>query len=164
MKMIKIVLGLSFLTLAACDDFQNEKINGSEIISSKETTLEVVNAEDTIAHRWYTKFDIALGTKTYQLHCVQCHNKNAAGTLNWKTTLADGNYPPPPLNGSAHAWHHDMETLTRTIENGGAALGGVMPSFSNKLSDAEIRAVIAYFQSFWSDEIYNSWLEIGGLE
>jgi len=164
MKMEKITLGLIFLALTACDNSPVEKVNGSAVTSPKLAALNTVSTENTISHRWYTKSDIALGAKTYQLHCVQCHNINAAGTPNWKTTLADGNYPPPPLNGSAHAWHHDMGTLTRTIENGGIALGGVMPGFSDKLSDAEIRAVIAYFQSFWSDDVYHSWLEIGGLE
>jgi len=33
-----------------------------------------------------------------------------------------------------------------------------MPGFAELLSDAEIDAVIAWFQSFWLDEIYAAWL------
>jgi len=114
--------------------------------------------------RWYSSDQLVLGQRVFQKNCQICHKENAAGTRNWKKTLPDGNYPPPPLNGTAHAWHHDMATLSRTIKNGGIPLGGVMPGFANKLSDKEIQAVIAYFQSFWSQDIYNAWLENGGLE
>ena len=85
------------------------------------------------------------------------HGANAEGTADWKKTDANGNYPPPPLNGSAHAWHHSIPQLARTIKEGGIKLGGVMPPFGDKLSDQDVLAVIAYFQSKWPDEIYTSW-------
>ena len=144
--------------MAACDQ---PSAGNTE---SKAVASAAVVKESSVNNRWYTLSQLDLGNKTYQKHCLQCHNKNAEGTLEWKKTLANGNYPPPPLNGTAHAWHHDMGTLTRTVKNGGVPLGGVMPGFSHKLSDAEVRAVIAYFQSFWSEDIYRSWLEIGGLK
>ena len=37
------------------------------------------------------------------------------------------------------------------------ANGGYMPAFGNNLSEQEIEDVIAGFQSFWSDEIYDVW-------
>jgi len=140
------ILFLSLLFLTACEQPTSQ------------------NNENQNAHRWYTQQQRELGSKVYQQHCVQCHKKDAMGTDAWKVTRLNGVYPPPPLNGTAHAWHHDMETLTRTIKEGGIPLGGVMPGFEKKLSTAEIGAVIAYFQSFWSDETYTSWIEIGGLE
>jgi mono/diheme cytochrome c family protein len=81
-----------------------------------------------------------------------CHGSNAEGTRDWKKTDANGNYPPPPLDGSAHAWHHPLAQLARSIKEGGIKLGGVMPPFGDKLSDQEVLAVIAYFQSKWPDE------------
>jgi len=68
-----------------------------------------------------------------------------------------GNYPPPPLNGTAHAWHHDKEVLKATIEEGGVKLGGTMPAFKNILSDTDIDAAIACFQSKWPEVLYQNW-------
>ncbi len=36
-----------------------------------------------------------------------------------------------------------------------------MPPFNEKLSAEEIDAVIAWFQSLWSDEIYTVWVRHG---
>jgi len=73
---------------------------------------------------------------------------------------ASGHYPPPPLNGSAHAWHHPLTTLKTVIREGGEPLGGVMPAWQGILSEDEITSAIAAFQSYWSDEIYQRWLDI----
>ncbi len=35
-----------------------------------------------------------------------------------------------------------------------------MPGFGDELNKDEIRATIAYFQSFWSNDIYERWKEI----
>ena len=78
--------------------------------------------------------------------------------------MADGSFPLPPLNGSAHAWHHTREQLTLTIDTGGEPFGGQMPPFEELLSDDDKLAAIAYFQSFWDEEIYLGWLDLGGLD
>ena len=115
-------------------------------------------------HRWYKSSQVSLGERIYADYCASCHGDQAQGlTADWKKKLADGSYPPPPLNGTAHAWHHPLPQLLRTIEQGGVPLGGVMPGFADKLNDNEKLAVIAYFQSYWPDEIYQHWLERGGL-
>jgi thiol:disulfide interchange protein DsbC len=107
--------------------------------------------------RWYDPATVDQGATLFEQNCASCHGLNAEGTADWKKTDADGNYPPPPLNGSAHAWHHSKELLTRTIREGGAKLGGSMPAFAGKLTDREIEAVIAYFQSKWPDPVYQKW-------
>lgn len=109
--------------------------------------------------RWYSDDQVAQGDILFQKNCAACHGQNAQGTTQWKTTDADGNYPPPPLNGTAHAWHHDLTLLKSTVKQGGKALGGVMPGFEGKLSDDDIERVIAYFQSKWPDELYRKWAE-----
>ena len=73
---------------------------------------------------------------------------------------ANGKFPPPPLNGSAHAWHHPQSVLVDTIRNGTAKLGGNMPAWKDKLSNEQINDIIAWFQSKWSDEIYSAWYEM----
>lgn len=35
-----------------------------------------------------------------------------------------------------------------------------MPGWGATLSDAEIDAVIAYFQSLWSDDVYAAWYDM----
>jgi len=107
--------------------------------------------------RWYDQATVDQGAALFSQNCASCHGTNAEGTADWKKTDANGNFPPPPLNGSAHAWHHNKELLKRTIREGGAKLGGLMPGFADKLSDEEINAVIAYFQSKWPDSVYQKW-------
>lgn len=107
--------------------------------------------------RWYSADQVSRGETVFQQNCAGCHGSNAEATPDWKKTDANGNYPPPPLNGTAHAWHHDLQLLRDTIRKGGARVGGVMPAFENKLSDAEIDEVIAFFQSKWPDDIYDKW-------
>ena len=109
------------------------------------------------AERWYDEALVAKGEPVFRQHCAECHGADAEGTANWKQRTPDGHYPPPPLNGTAHTWHHSMEQLTRSIQFGGAQYGGVMPPFGDKLTEGEIRAIIAYFQSRWPDPIYEIW-------
>ena len=113
--------------------------------------------------RWYTQAQVETGRQVFKLNCAVCHGEMAQGTAEWRSRDASGNLPPPPLNGTAHVWHHPMSVLLRTIERGGIPLGGTMPGFGNQLSDAEKRMAIAYFQSFWSEAIYRDWLGRGGL-
>jgi len=117
-------------------------------------------SEATIPGRWYTAQQVNLGRELFLTHCAICHGENAEATPGWRNTDAAGNYPPPPLDGSAHAWHHPLTVLERSIAEGGIPLGGVMPGFGGVLDSDDTRATIAYFQSFWPDEIYASWLGI----
>ena len=106
---------------------------------------------------WYNAELVATGSQLFQQHCAECHGANAEGTREWKKADASGHYPPPPLNGSAHAWHHSIPQLARSIKQGSQQLGGVMPGFADKLDDQQILALIAFFQSKWPTEIYDSW-------
>ncbi|PLA74945.1 cytochrome C oxidase Cbb3 [Hydrogenovibrio sp. SC-1] len=115
--------------------------------------------------RWYSSEHVKLGQNVFMQNCAVCHGKQAQGQVDdWKQILADGGNPAPPLNGTAHAWHHSLSNLLRTIQNGGVPLGGTMPGFKGKLSQSEQLAAIAYFQSLWSDKIYNAWLERDGFK
>ena len=109
------------------------------------------------ADRWFDDKLVSTGAGLFQQHCAVCHGANAEGTREWKKTDANGNYPPPPLDGSAHAWHHSIAQLARSIKQGGQQLGGVMPGFGDRLDDQQVLALIAYFQSKWPDRIYRIW-------
>lgn len=114
-------------------------------------------APETVPGRWYTEAQVVAGEPLYQTYCAVCHAADGSATAEWRTPLADGNYPPPPLNGTAHTWHHPLEVLDSTIANGGAEFGGVMPGFGAALDEADRLAIIAWFQSLWSDDIYARW-------
>ena len=107
--------------------------------------------------RWYSDEQVLRGEKLFRQNCAGCHGQNAEAIPDWKKTDANGNYPPPPLNGTAHAWHHDLDLLRRTLREGGAKLGGQMPAFEGILDAEEIDSVIAFFQSKWPDDTFQRW-------
>jgi mono/diheme cytochrome c family protein len=104
--------------------------------------------------------DIAMvqqGKEVYQANCAACHGAEAEGAPNWATPKPDGLFPAPPHDDSGHTWHHSDRVLYETIYGGlGDPLQPAsplrMPAFGDKLSDEEIRAVIEYFKSLWSEE------------
>ncbi|MEO1766160.1 c-type cytochrome [Thiobacter aerophilum] len=100
------------------------------------------------------------GARLFAAHCAACHGSRAEGTPNWRTPGADGKYPPPPLDGSAHAWHHPRAILRLTIREGTGRLGGNMPAFRDKLSEGDIEAIIDWLVARWPDAVYAQWLEI----
>lgn len=100
---------------------------------------------------------LARGAQIYKANCALCHGANAEGAPNWHKPGPDGKYPAPPLNGTGHDWHHPMSALKWTIREGTGKLGGNMPAWKGKLSDSDIEAVIAWFQSRWPEEVYKNW-------
>jgi mono/diheme cytochrome c family protein len=109
------------------------------------------------AKRWYSQQQVEAGKLLFTRHCAECHGKRAEGNANWRIRLPDGSLPPPPLNGTAHSWHHQLPVLRRAIRVGGQPFGGRMPGFAGKLEDHQVDSVIAWFQSLWSNEIYSLW-------
>ena len=105
------------------------------------------------------------GRDLFRENCAVCHGANAEGTVdNWQERDASGKLPPPPLNGTAHAWHHTLNSLARTIRQGTMPIGGSMPAGGDKLTDDEIFAIIVWFSSLWPDELYQVWMEMNRKE
>ena len=107
--------------------------------------------------RWYNGDHVTRGSAVYTEHCAVCHGQNGEGTKNWRQRTADGKFPPPPIDGTGHAWHHPINILGAQIKFGAPGGQGSMPGFADKLSDAQIVDVIAWFQDRWSDDIYAAW-------
>ena len=111
--------------------------------------------------RWYTTEQVHLGATLFANNCAVCHKPDASGESEWRRRLEDGSLRPPPLNGSAHTWHHSMSVLRDIIlKPNGVTPKSKMPSFDGVLNAQEVDAVIAYFQNKWSDKIYHSWSRI----
>ena len=101
------------------------------------------------------------GRLVYEQHCLRCHGVVGKGQPgDWRVKGANGMYPPPPLDDTAHAWHHSTAVLRQRILEGSPAGVGDMPAWQGKLTDAEIDYVIVYIKSLWSPEVYRHWMEI----
>lgn len=101
------------------------------------------------------------GLAVYEANCLDCHGRDGVGQPgDWRVKRENGLYPPPPLDDSAHAWHHPTHVLRKAIETGSPPGVGDMPPWKGRLSDQEIDDVIVYIKSLWSDAVYARWLEI----
>ena len=162
-KFVKIVLILfGIVSLLSCSDQAIVSDVDGPAAPSVSTGSEEASEQASVS-RWYDSEQVVLGRDVFTQNCAVCHGAQAQGIVgNWREKLDDGSFPPPPLNGSAHAWHHPQEVLMRVIDDGGEALGGKMPAFIDVLERDEKLAAIAYFQSFWSEEIYQQWIRMGG--
>jgi mono/diheme cytochrome c family protein len=132
--------------LAACSDQD-----------SRETLNQQAQARQVSVMRNQDAAQIQRGRKLFVQNCATCHGNDAQGAPNWSQADAKGKYPPPPLNGTGHAWHHPKRALMTTIKYGTARLGGSMPAWQGRLSEQDINDIIAWFQSQWPDEIYAAW-------
>jgi mono/diheme cytochrome c family protein len=105
------------------------------------------------------KVDLALGEKLYAQQCASCHGANLEGQPDWRKRLPNGRFPAPPHDASGHTWHHPDEVLFAITKHGlvppyaPAGYESDMPAFGGKLSDQEIRAVLAYIESRWPPEV-----------
>lgn len=104
---------------------------------------------------------VARGRIVYDRHCAECHGADGKGQPgDWRVRDADGYYPPPPLDDSAHAWHHPTAVLLDVIRNGSLPGEGKMPALKNVLSESEMQDVVVYIKSLWSDPVYRLWWKL----
>ena len=102
---------------------------------------------------------LGLGQTLYAQHCAACHGAKLEGQPNWQRRLPNGRFPAPPHDDSGHTWHHPEEVLFGITKHGlvppyaPKGYESDMPAFAGKLSDQEIRAVLAYIESQWSPEV-----------
>jgi len=146
---------LVILTLSACDSSSTSSQTQSST-PPPEKTISTLTGVDVI--RPHNVQQITEGEQLYKQHCVSCHGAKAEGNPDWRKALAEGKYLPPPLNGTGREWHSSRNELHNHIKYGSKFGKGNMPPFQNTLTDAQITAVIAWFQSLWSDQLYAEWL------
>lgn len=138
-----LIFGLSLL-LMACGKSEESSITPEAV--------KVVRHTDAM--------QISRGEKVFSKYCASCHGEQAQGDANWRSRDETGRFPPPPLDGSAHAWHHPLAQLKHVISNGSPGGKGNMPAWKEKLTEQEIDDTIAWFQNKWPDEVYAAWAEI----
>ncbi|SEH36874.1 c-type cytochrome [Magnetospirillum fulvum] len=104
------------------------------------------------------EIQVARGAELYAAQCARCHGAGLQGEPDWQRRKPNGELPAPPHDASGHSWHHPNEYLFAVTKHGMARFvppdyKSAMPSYVGILSDAEIRAVIAFIQSTWPPEI-----------
>jgi mono/diheme cytochrome c family protein len=130
--------------IAACSDDKRETAGGGE--SALERQVDFAK--------------VARGGELYRQKCAECHGSDGQGASDWRQRDADGMFPPPPLNGTGHAWHHPKRMLHYVIANGSPGGQGNMPAWGDKLSGEQIDDIIVWFQSKWPDQVYAAWLRM----
>lgn len=122
-----------------------------------------LHADETLKSRELEPATVEAGRTLFSQHCMVCHGAKGVGPKSdWRKRDADGKLPPPPLNGSAHTWHHSNEQLMEVIKTGSVAFGENMPAWGDKLSESEIVSILAYVKSLWPDEVYKIWRDQWG--
>jgi mono/diheme cytochrome c family protein len=102
---------------------------------------------------------VATGEAVYRKHCAACHGAQLEGQPAWQRRLPNGRLPAPPHDATGHTWHHPNAALFAITRDGMVPPWGPegyasdMPAFADVLTDAEIRAVLAFIQSTWPPEI-----------
>jgi mono/diheme cytochrome c family protein len=112
---------------------------------------------------------LAVGAGIYERHCASCHGANLEGQPNWRERLANGRLPAPPHDASGPTWHHADQVLFDLIKQGVATYAGGgyesdMPAYAGRLSDDEIRAVLAFIKSRWPAQIRDKQAQIDAAQ
>lgn len=121
-------------------------------------------AQEASINDWFNKKDISQGEELFSKNCAVCHGEEGVGPKDdWRKKLPNGKMKPPPLNGSAHTWHHKPELLLKIIATGGKSYGkgyeGWMPQFKDKLNKKERETILKYIHSLWPKKIQNGYDE-----
>lgn len=112
---------------------------------------------------------VAAGKRVYDAQCASCHGANLEGQTNWRERRGDGKLPAPPHDASGHTWHHADEDLFGLVKHGMAPYAGPgyesdMPAYAGRLSDDEIRAVLAFIKSRWPAHIRDKQAQISAAK
>lgn len=141
---------LAGLTLGGCD-------------SASESALPQPRhpADAVLQERGLDPVQVARGRAVYDRHCAECHGDQGTGQPgDWRVRNADGSYPPPPLDDTAHAWHHPTAVLLESVREGSPPGMGNMPAWKDRLSEQQMQDVVAYIKSLWSEPVYRIWRDI----
>ena len=101
---------------------------------------QVVNYVLSLSDQPHDAAAAAEGATVYADNCVSCHAEDGTG---------DRAQGAPNLTDAVWLYGSDPATITRIVHDGPF---GVMPAWSGRLSEADIRAVAAYVHSLGGGE------------
>jgi mono/diheme cytochrome c family protein len=109
--------------------------------------------------------EVRQGQALYASQCARCHGEEGVGQ---DPRRPFGGIDPalgpiaPALNGRGHCWYHPPGELFQIVKDGSSVPGSPMPAWGDRLSDTQIRAVIAYLHSLWPRYIQRQYGRIDG--
>jgi mono/diheme cytochrome c family protein len=95
------------------------------------------------------------GQQLYNTNCLSCHGGPAGGSMSDM---------PPRHNANGHTWHHPDCQLIDIVLNGSGEMGEMMrrmmgkpdtpsmPAFRDRLTEEEVRAILAYIRTWWTED------------
>jgi mono/diheme cytochrome c family protein len=88
---------------------------------------------------------LARGAALYSTNCQSCHGGASGGSLK---------DIPPPHNANGHTWHHPDQQLMDMVMNGitFSLEDQKMPAFKGKLTEEDVKAILAYIKTWWTQE------------
>lgn len=100
---------------------------------------------------------VAEGEKLFNANCTKCHGDKGIGESSdvyIRDERGDLVATPaaPPLDDTAHAWHHTDGELVGIILNGSPQRNTRMMAWKEILSEDDARAIVAYIKSLWSQK------------
>lgn len=128
-------------------------------VTAAVVVLYIVSANPGLGIDARDAAQVARGRVIYEQRCAVCHGQRLEGQPNWRARLPNGRLPAPPHDDTGHTWHHSDEVLFAIVKNGlvppyaPAGYESDMPAFSSILSGEDMRAVLAYIESHWSDRV-----------
>jgi mono/diheme cytochrome c family protein len=88
------------------------------------------------------------GLTLYKKYCVSCHGPNGRGEYRWQYKERGA----PPLDASAHAWHHSDSQLVSMILDKPVP-DSRMPPWRSILSRDDAIDIVAYMKTLWGSYI-----------
>ena len=101
------------------------------------------------------KAAVARGEVLFRDNCQPCHGERAVGERAVGERPDDMyakdefGFVAPPLDDSAHGWHHSDNGLVATILNG-SPRNERMHGWKGELTEAQVRDIVAYIKSLWN--------------
>jgi cytochrome c oxidase cbb3-type subunit III len=108
---------------------------GKDELLDKDQIAAVVQHVRQISGQEFDAGLAATGATVFAENCVACHGEDGKGMREFGS---------PNLTDKIWLYGGDVATLTETVTN---ARFGVMPAWTGRLSEAEIRAVASYVHS-----------------
>lgn len=113
---------------------------GRDGILDRTQIAQVVNYVQSLSGTPNDASLVAEGQVVFEDNCVSCHMEGGVG---------DRDLGAPDLSDAIWLYGGDYDTLVQTVTN---ARFGVMPSWADKLTEAEIRAVATYVHQLGGGE------------
>ena len=100
---------------------------------------------------------VRVGQQIYARSCAACHGARGEGAAGWQSPNDAGELSPPPHDPSGHTWKHSDAMLYRIVSESwrdpfNRTARVTMPAFGDVLTPEEIRAVLTYLKTLWTDD------------